>query len=102
MAKEVGGGGSVKQQVGVVFSLHPGQITETVEVTATPPLLQTQNGSVGQVIASKQINDLPLNGRNFTFLAQLASGGTFAQSENRGLGPNGNFSANGIRPAQNN
>ncbi len=93
---------NVQQQVVVDFSLHPGQITETVEVTATPPLLQTQNGSVGQVIASKQINDLPLNGRNFTFLAQLASGVTFAQSDNRGLGPNGNFSANGMRPAQNN
>jgi hypothetical protein len=65
---------NVQQQVAVDFSLHPGQVTETVEVTAVQPLLQTQNGSVGQVVASKQINDLPLNGRNSTFLAQLASG----------------------------
>ena len=93
---------NVQQQVVVDFALHPGQVNETVEVTAAPPLLQTQNGSVGQVVGSKQINYLPLNGRNFTFLAQLAAGVTFAQQDNRGLGANGNFSANGMRPAQNN
>ncbi|MGH9663419.1 MAG: carboxypeptidase regulatory-like domain-containing protein, partial [Bryobacteraceae bacterium] len=93
---------NIQQQVVVDFSLQPGQITQSIEVTAAPPLLQTQNGSTGQVVGSKQINDLPLNGRNFTFLAQLAAGVTFAQSDNRGLGANGNFSANGMRPAQNN
>ena len=93
---------NIQQQVVVDISLRPGQVTETVEVNATPLLLQTESGSVGQVIGSRQINDLPLNGRNFTFLAQLASGVTFAQSDNRGLGANGNFSANGTRPAQNN
>src|SRR5690348_12048220 len=86
---------NIQHQVVVDFSLVPGQITQTIEVAATPELLQTQSGSVGQVIASRQINDLPLNGRNFTFLAQLAPGVTFAQADNRGLGANGNFSANG-------
>jgi hypothetical protein len=93
---------NVQQQVVVDFSLRPGQVTETVEVTGTAALLQTQNASLGQVVASRQINDLPLNGRNFTFLAQLSPGVTFAQQDNRGLGANGNFSANGMRPAQNN
>src|SRR5579859_2664840 len=95
-------GVNIQQQVVVDFSLHPGEVTSTVEVTGAPPLLQTQSGSVGQVIGSQQINDLPLNGRNFTFLAQLAPGVTFAQQDNRGLGGSGNFSANGMRPAQNN
>ncbi len=92
----------VQQQVVADFSLQPGQVTETVEVTAAPPILQTQSGSLGQVVGTKEINDLPLNGRNFTFLAQTAAGVTFAQSDNRGLGSSGNFAANGMRPAQNN
>ncbi|PYV21128.1 MAG: hypothetical protein DMG24_20550 [Acidobacteria bacterium] len=63
----------VQQQVVVDFTLVPGQVTETVEVTAAPALLETQNASVGQVVGSREVNDLPLNGRNYTFLAQLTS-----------------------------
>src|SRR5260370_34660860 len=40
---------NVQQQVVVDFSLRPGQLTETVEVSGTPALLQTQNASLGQV-----------------------------------------------------
>ena len=54
------------------FQLQTGSVTETVEVTSAAPLLQTQDASVGQVVNQKSVNDLPLNGRNFTFLAQLA------------------------------
>ena len=93
---------NIQQQVVVDFTLQPGQVTETVTVTGATTILQTQSGSVGQVIGSQQINDLPLNGRNFTYLAQLAPGVTFAQQDTRNLGANGNFAANGMRPAQNN
>ena len=93
---------NIQQQVVTDFSLQPGQVTESVDVTAAPVLLQTQNGSLGQVVNAKEIDELPLNGRNFTFLAQLAAGVTFAQADTRGLGLNGNFAANGMRPAQNN
>ncbi len=93
---------NVQQQVVVDFSLQPGALTQTVEVTGAVPLLQTQNGSVGQVVNSSLVNDLPLNGRNFTFLTQLTAGVTFGQPDSRGLGSTGNFSANGTRPAQNN
>jgi hypothetical protein len=92
----------VQQQVVVDFTLQPGQVTQTVEVTAEIPLLQTQNASVGQVVGSREVNDLPLNGRNFTFLAQLSAGVTVGQQEGRGLNASGDFSANGTRPAQNN
>src|SRR5438093_437740 len=92
----------VQQQVVVDFTLQPGQVTQTVEVTGEVPLLQTQNASVGQVVGSREVNDLPLNGRNFTFLAQLTAGVTFGQEEGRGLNASGSFTANGTRPAQNN
>lgn len=95
-------GVNIQQQVVVDFTLLPGQVTETVEVTGETTVLQTQSGSLGQVVGRQQINDLPLNGRNFTFLAQLAPGVTFAQQDTRSLGANGNFAANGMRPAQNN
>jgi hypothetical protein len=93
---------TIQQQVVVDFALQPGLVSESVEVTAAPILLQTQSASLGQVVNSQQINDLPLNGRNFTFLAQLAAGVSFAQSDTRGLGLSGGFAANGMRPAQNN
>jgi len=84
------------------FSLKPGTVTETVNVESTLPVLQSQDASVGQVVDSKSVNDLPLNGRNFTFLAQLAAGVNTPQADTRGNAASGAFSANGSRPAQNN
>ncbi|CAN5549471.1 carboxypeptidase regulatory-like domain-containing protein [soil metagenome] len=54
--------------------LSIGGSTETVEVSTLPPALQTQEATIGQVINQKQINDLPLNGRNVLQLATLAPG----------------------------
>jgi Carboxypeptidase regulatory-like domain len=92
----------VAQTLQVNISLKPGATSETVEVTTAPPLLQTQEASVGQVIGRQQVNDLPLNGRNFTFLAQLGAGMQTPQADTRGNAASGAFSANGERPAQNN
>jgi len=93
---------NVQQQVVVDFTLRPGMTTQTVEVTSAVPLLQTQNASVGQVVGGRQVNDLPLNGRNFTFLAQLAAGVNEMQQDSRGFGASGGFSANGVRSESNN
>jgi hypothetical protein len=93
---------NVQQQLVVDLTLVPGLVTQTVEVTAAPPALQTQNASVGQVVGTMQINDLPLNGRNFTFLAQLAPGVHMSGFWSGGFGAAGSFSANGTRPEQNN
>src|SRR5438309_7613593 len=93
---------AVQQRVVVDFALPPGQTTETVVVNAEPPALQTQDASVGQVIGERTVDALPLNGRNFTFLAQLSAGVTQGQQDSRGLGDSGSFAANGLRPAQNN
>ena len=84
------------------FTMKPGQVAETVEVTSAAPVLETQDASVGQVINTRNVNNLPLNGRNFTFLAQLAAGVNSPQADTRGNAASGAFSANGLRPAQNN
>ena len=93
---------SIDQHLVVDLSLRPGVVTQTVEVTAAPPVLQTQDASVGQVVTSRSVNDLPLNGRNFTFLAQVVAGVNTPQADTRGNAASGAFSANGLRPAQNN
>lgn len=92
----------VGQDVVINFGLKPGSVTQTVEVTASVPVLQTQNASVGQVVDSHNVTALPLNGRNFTFLAQLSAGVNTPQADTRGNAATGAFSANGSRPAQNN
>ena len=58
------------------FNISAGNVTETVtvETGAAAAQLQTENGTLGAVIDSKKIVDLPLNGRNFIQLAQLIPG----------------------------
>jgi hypothetical protein len=92
----------VQQKVLVDITLPTGESKEVVIVNTAPPALQTQDASVGQVIEERAVNALPLNGRNFTFLAQLSAGVTQDQADTRGLGASGSFAANGLRPAQNN
>ncbi len=93
---------NVGADVVVDFALKPGSVSETVEVTSTIPVLETQDASVGQVVDQRNVDSLPLNGRNFTFLAQLAAGVNSPQADTRGNAASGAFAANGLRPAQNN
>jgi hypothetical protein len=92
----------VNSAVEVNFTLKPGSTNEVVTVTSAPPMLQTQNAAVGQVVNRREVDSLPLNGRNFTFLAQLAAGVNTPQADTRNMGATGSFSANGSRPSQNN
>ena len=92
----------VQEQVKVDVTLVPGQVTQTVEVTGAPPLLETQTSSVGQTVGQQAVNDLPLNGRNYTFLAQLVAGTSQTQPTGRGLEFSGSFSANGLPLVHNN
>ncbi|NYF51780.1 TonB-dependent receptor [Tunturiibacter gelidoferens] len=93
---------SVGQNLQVNIELKLGAETTTVEVTTAPPQLQTDESSVGQVVSERTVNSLPLNGRNFTFLAQLGAGVNSSQADTRGNAASGAFTANGLRPAQNN
>jgi hypothetical protein len=93
---------NVAQSLQVNVQLKLGAATETVEVSTAPPLMQTEEASVGQVVNEESVSSLPLNGRNFTFLAQLGAGMQTPQADTRGNAASGAFSANGLRPAQNN
>ena len=66
----------VSQTARLDVSLSLGSVSQTVEVTGAVPVLQTENASVGQVIGSQAVSQLPLNGRNIAQLAILAPGVT--------------------------
>ncbi len=62
------------------FSLAPASVSTQVEVSGTAVAVETTNPTLGQVITSEQVADLPLNGRNFTQLATLTPGTTSSTS----------------------
>jgi len=64
----------VAQVARIDLTLKAGQLTETVEVVAATPLLDTQTSSRGLVIDEKKIVELPLNGRDYNQLALLSPG----------------------------
>jgi hypothetical protein len=70
----------VDEQREVDFALAPASVTSTVEVSATEVAVETANPTLGQVITSEQVADLPLNGRNFVQLATLTPGTTSSTS----------------------
>ncbi len=58
------------------FSLVPAGVTATVTVAGEAVAIETANPSLGQVITSQQVSQLPLNGRDFVQLATLTAGAT--------------------------
>jgi len=66
----------VQSRAAADFTLQVGQSTEVVQVTSASPLLQTESADVGGVVQSKQISDLPLNGRRYSDLTLLEAGMT--------------------------
>ena len=92
---------TVQGHLAINPKLQIGAVTESVQVTSSGPILDTQTSSVQQLVSQRAINDLPLNGRNATFLAQLVPGVTISQNDSRGLQASGSFTANGSRRTQN-
>ncbi len=91
---------NLQERLSVPLTLNPGQVTQTIEVTAAPPLLQSQSASVSQEMSTLTINTTPLNQRNWVYLAQLATG-VVPSNGTRG-GGTGDYEANGQRAEQNN
>jgi hypothetical protein len=72
----------VRKEVHLNSGEHPmidvrlavGDITQSIEVTADTPLVNAENASAGQSITTKEVEEVPLNGRTPMMLAQLAIG----------------------------
>ena len=62
----------VQQTLRLDFTLQVGQVSESVEVSATAALLQSENATVGTVVETKSITELPLNGRQYLNLVTLS------------------------------
>lgn len=62
----------VQQSVRLDLTLQVGQVSESVEVSATAALLQAENATVGTVVETKSIVELPLNGREYLNLVTLS------------------------------
>jgi hypothetical protein len=76
------------------FTLTVGTQTQVVTVEATAAQLDVSNASLGTVIATKQVNDLPLDGRNFTTLLSLTPGVVpIMTGQSNGMQTNGGFGA---------
>jgi Carboxypeptidase regulatory-like domain/TonB dependent receptor len=74
----------VNQRAQIDMALEVGLLTETVKIEGTPPLLESQSSVLGTVIQEQQVQELPLNGRNFVQLATLTAGVSGAGSGMRG------------------
>jgi hypothetical protein len=66
----------VDQQATIDFTLTVGAVSQQVSVTAAAPLVESQSSSLGQVITQPQVENLPLNGRDWGDLVYLVSGVT--------------------------
>src|SRR5258708_10865946 len=61
----------VQSRPSIDFNLKIGEVSNTIDVGASTPILQTETANVGGVISGQQIVDLPLNGRRYADLALL-------------------------------
>src|SRR5882724_351647 len=92
---------NVQDRAAVNITLQVGSAMDRIEVEATTPLIQTETSELGQVVDSKRVSTLPLNGRNFAQLALLSAGTAPSEPGARDEGGYG-FSSNGARSLQNN
>jgi len=105
----------VSQTKSVNMQLQLCAASETVDVSASVPLIDTETSSTGEVIQGRQVTELPLNGRNFTQLALLTPGVTRGDYGDAASGVGNNvetfrngetggaaLSVNGLRPQANN
>jgi Carboxypeptidase regulatory-like domain/TonB dependent receptor-like, beta-barrel len=91
----------VQQRLSANATLEVGEIVQVVQVRQSAPLLETQTSDLGQVVGSHDMQNLPLNGRNFAQLALLSAGVVPSEPGSRNADTYG-FSSNGGRGYENN
>ena len=98
----------VQDRLRLDFSMAVGSVSENVEVTAETPTIQTDTSSLGEVVSTKEMTQLPLNGRDYIQLATLTTGvvrtssGTNGNTGGSSTGGLNSFVANGTRGTLNN
>jgi hypothetical protein len=95
---------NVDQVVRITLQLAVGQTTETVNVAANAVAIDTETAGVGHIVTTRQVTQLPLNGRNFLQLLFLGNGAVETSGEQGTMRQDaGNaISINGARPTSNN
>jgi len=64
------------RSVRLEIALEPGEITQRVEVQATAPVINSENSTIGNILESRVITALPLNGRTLDRLIRISAGVT--------------------------
>jgi len=88
----------VDQRARIDFALTVGSNTESITVQGSAPLLNTSDASVSTVIGNRFVENMPLNGRSFSSLIDLAPGVVLTPSN---FYDQSQFSVNGQRPDTN-
>jgi hypothetical protein len=93
---------NVDQTIRVDFALIVGAPTEEVRVKDTPPAIQTDTSTLGQVVNNRLVQQLPLNERNFLDFALLVPGSQLPAEGSQNSTQGGSLSVNGAREQSNN
>jgi len=92
----------VDQTVRVDFTLEIGAANEEVRVKDTPPAIQADTSTLGQVVNNRLVQELPLNQRNFLSFALLVPGSQLPAEGSQNSTQGGSLSVNGAREQGNN
>lgn len=95
---------TVDQKIRVNISMKPGEVSQTLRVTAQALTLDTDSAALSSLMSQHQVSQLPLNGRNFMQLLQLTAGAVTVGGEQGTMrqGVGNAVSINGGRPEGNN
>ena len=96
----------VESAVRVDVAMQVGDVQQKIEVTSAAPLMQTENASLGQVIGTQTVQEMPLNGRNVLNLVSLVpgvvtQGGAAGNLTSQNIFAGGNYQINGGTANQN-
>jgi hypothetical protein len=92
---------SVNAHVKINFQMKVGAQSTTVTVTASPPVLQTQASSMGTTVSEAEVQQIPLNGRQFLELTFLTAGVVPAAGGSELSTRGGGINVNGLRESMN-